>query len=133
MDSTVPGNDLEAFYRRYLQHCNDHLFDQLDAFVHEDVEVNGTWQGLPEYTAGLRQVVQAFPDYHWDLRHLFTDGDWISAHFVDTGTHQGTFMGVAPSSRKVSTQEFSVYRVDHGRIVEVWVAADNLHLLDQLR
>ena len=30
-------------------------------------------------------------------------------------------------------EEFAVYRVDAGKIVEVWVAADNLHLLSQLR
>jgi predicted ester cyclase len=27
---------------------------------------------------------------------------------------------------------FAVYRIDGGKIVEVWVVADNLRLLDQL-
>lgn len=36
-----------------------------------------------------------------------------------------------PSGRLVETQEFAIYRVDGGRIVEVWVSADNLRWLDQ--
>ena len=61
------------------------------------------------------------------------DGCWISAHFLDTGTHRGALLGVPATGRSVSTQEFAVYRVDAGKMVEVWVAADNLHLLDQFR
>jgi hypothetical protein len=32
----------------------------------------------------------------------------------------------------VSLQGFAVYRIGGGRIAEVWVIADNLHLLQQL-
>src|SRR4051812_21101612 len=33
-----------------------------------------------------------------------------TAHFVDTGTHRGAFLGVPASGRSVSTQEFAFYR-----------------------
>ena len=72
------------------------------------------------YVAGLRAVVGAFPDYHWDLRHLLVDGNWLSAHLDDTGTHAGTFLGVPATGRAISTQELAIYRVDSGRIVECW-------------
>ena len=97
--------DLETIYRRYNQLCNAHRFERLGEFV------------APE----------------WDLRHLFVSGAWVSAHFLDTGTHRGTFLGVPATGRKVSTQEFAIYRFEAGRIAEVWVTADNLRLLDQLR
>jgi len=61
------------------------------------------------------------------------DGCWVSAHFIDTGTHRETFLGVPATGRRVATQEFALYRVDRGRIAEVWVTADNLGLLEQLR
>lgn len=123
---------LESFYRRYLQRCNDHQLDQLGEFVAHDVVVNGELQGLQGYVEGLDAVVRAFPDYHWDLRHLLVDGSWLAAHFTDTGTHLGTFLDVPPTGRVVSLQEFAVYRVQGGKIVEVWVTADNLDLLRQL-
>ncbi len=115
---------LEAFYRRYNAACNAHEFDRLGEFVAADVCVNGERQGLAGYVAGLRAVVARFPDYRWDLRHLLIDGDWLAAHFVDTGTHDG---------RAVSTQELALYRIEDGRIAEVFVTADDLSVLEQLR
>jgi predicted ester cyclase len=53
--------ELEALYRRYLQRCNEHRFDELGEFVDEDVEVNGAGQGLRGYAEGLGAVVEAWP------------------------------------------------------------------------
>jgi predicted ester cyclase len=133
MDETTTTRELEAFYRRYNRLCNEHRFDELGTFVAHDVEVNGRTQGLDGYVRGLEAVVRAFPDYRWDLRHLVIDAPVIAAHFVDTGKHEGTFLGVPPTGRSVTTQEFAVYRVAAGRIAQVWVTADNLELLRQLR
>lgn len=126
-------SELESFYRRYNQRCNDHEFELLGDFVADDVEVNGEEQGLPAYVAGLASVARAFPDYRWHLRHLLVDSPWISAHFLDTGTHNGTFLDVPATGRRIKIQEFATYRLAAGKIVEVWVTADNLDLLTQLR
>ena len=121
--------DLKAWYRRYNDVCNDHRFDDLTDFVAADVVVNGEPTGLTAYQEGLGAVVAAFPDYRWDLRHLVVEGAWIAAHFVDTGTHLGTFRGVPPTGAPVTTREFAMYRIADGRIAEVWVTADNAPLL----
>ena len=44
--------------------------------------------------------------------HLLIDGCWLSAYLTDTGTAAG--------NRPVNLQEFAVYRLVGGRIVEVW-------------
>lgn len=124
---------LADWYRRYLERCNEHRFDTLGEFVAQDVIVNDAPQGLPAYVAGLEAVARAFPDYHWELRHLLVDGDVIAAHFTDTGTHRGAFLGVAATGRAVTTTELAVYHVAQERIERVWVAADNATLLAQLR
>jgi predicted ester cyclase len=105
---------------------------RLGEFVASGVQVDGGVQNLPDYIRNLEAVVEAFPDYHWDLQHLLVDGQWVAAHFIDTGTHLGTFLGVQPTGRRVTTQEFAFYRVAADCIVEVWVTADNLHVLQQL-
>jgi len=125
----VNDEALRAWYRRYNEVCNAHRFDELHAYVSRDVVVNGKPQGIDGYVSGLRTVIEAFPDYRWDLRHLVVEGPWIAAHFVDTGTHRGPFRGVAPTGRPVITQEFAMYRLEDGLIAEVWVAADNAALL----
>jgi len=72
-----------------------------------------------------------FPDYRWNLQHLLIDAPWISAHFLDTGSHR-TF-GVPGTGRANTVQEFAAYRLDTNKIAEVWVVADNLHLMSQLQ
>jgi aspartyl-tRNA synthetase len=110
----MADDDLAAFYRRYNACCNEHRFDDLAEFVARDVAVNGTDRGLDAYAEELRVVVRAFPDYRWDLRHLVVDPPWIAAHFTDTGTHRGPFLGVPATGHSVSVQEFACYRVDAG-------------------
>lgn len=124
-------DDLRSLYARYLERCNAHDFDALDAYVARDVRVNDEPIGLDGYVAGLRGVVAAFPDYHWALRHLVVDEPWLAAHFRDAGTHRGEFLGAAASHRRLTTQELALYRIEAGRIAEVWVTADNLALLRQ--
>jgi len=131
-----PPNDrslIRAWYGDYLRHCNAHRFDELDRFVASDVSVNGAQVGLAEYIAGLRAVVDAFADYHWQLHHLLIDGDWLAVHLLDTGTHTGTHAGVASTGRRVHTHEFALYRLNAGHIVEVWVTADDLDVVRQLQ
>jgi predicted ester cyclase len=112
--------ELEAFYRRYLQHCNEHRFGELGEFVGENVEVNGEVLGLQSYAEGLDAVVALVPDYYWDVRHLLVDGCWLSAHLVGTGT--------TAAGQPVGMPEFAIYRVAGGRIVEVWGDLDRTRL-----
>ena len=129
----MTDSELAEFYRRYNACCNEHRIADLGEFVARDVVMNDAEGGFDAYADALAVVVRAFPDYRWDLRHLLVDGSWVAAHFLDTGTHRGTFLGVAPTGRAVTTQEFALYRIEAGRIREVWVTADDLELLEQLR
>ena len=130
---TASPQALKDFYRRYNQSCNEHRFADLGEFVADEVQADGQRRGLPGYIASLEEWVRGFPDYRWDLQHLLVDGSHIAAHFIDTGTHLGRFLDIAPTGRTVTTQEFAIYRVEAGKIAEVWGTADNLGLIDQLR
>lgn len=110
--------ELAAFYETYLSLCNAHRFDELGVFVASDV--NGSTQGLDAYIGGLEEVVEAFPDYHWDLQRLLVDDLWLAARLYGTGTHRGTFRGVAATGRVIRTQELVIYRLAGGKIAECW-------------
>jgi predicted ester cyclase len=97
------------------------------------VKIDGADRGLDAYAAELRAVVRAFPDYGWELPRLVVDAPWIAAHVTETGTHCEAFRGVQATGRSVAVPEFAFYRIDAGRIAEVWGSAFNVHLLEQLR
>jgi predicted ester cyclase len=104
--------ELEAFYARYLQRCNEHRFSELAEFVTDDVEVNDGAMGVAGYGEGLQTVVDTFPDFHWELRHLLVEDGWLSARLVDTGSTR--------DGRSITLQEFAMYRIENGKIAAVW-------------
>jgi predicted ester cyclase len=117
-----------AWYLRYNTICNRHAFDELGPFLRDVVRVNGVDRTAQGYVDDLFVVVNAFPDYRWEIQRILVDDPWIAVHFVDTGTHLGPWRGVPPTGRAVSTDEFAMYRLEQGRIAEVWVTADNARL-----
>ncbi|GAA1144599.1 hypothetical protein GCM10009630_48990 [Kribbella jejuensis] len=104
--------ELERFYRSYLQRCNERRFDELGDFVAAKVDVNGTPCELRSYCEGVQNVVQEYPDFHWELQQLLVDGDWLSVRLVDTYT--------TTAGRAASLQELAMYHVSDGKIVQVW-------------
>ena len=112
--------ELTAFYRRYIERCNAHRFEELGEFVAADVRVKRLRRRAGRVRRGLRAVVEAFPDYHWDLRRLLADGSWLSAHLSNTGTHAGTFREVPATGRTIATMELALYRTEGGKIVGSW-------------
>ena len=60
--------------------------------------------GLPPTKEGtlefFRILRSAFPDLHMDVEDLLASGDKTVARVRGTGTHQGEFMGVAPTGKR---------------------------------
>jgi predicted ester cyclase len=109
-----------ALYERYLTRCNEHRCDELGEFVSEQVSGSGPVDGLAAYIEGVKAVCTAFPDYRWDLQELVVEEDTIAARLIGQGTHTGPFSGIAPTGRRISTQELVIYRVADGKIVRCW-------------
>jgi steroid delta-isomerase-like uncharacterized protein len=55
--------------------------------------------------AGMRA---AFPDLHLSLEDMVTEGDRVAFRGVVSGTHQGAFLGLAPTGKTVSIFAFDV-------------------------
>ena len=48
------------------------------------------------------------------------------------GTHQGELGDIPATGKQVTQSGMSIFRLDNARIVEVWVLADNMSLMQQL-
>ena len=51
---------------------------------------------------------------------LVTDGDLVARRWTMRATHQGPFLGVAPTGRRVTMTGIDVLRVVDGRFTEIW-------------
>jgi len=89
-------------------------------------------RGLRDFRRYVRFVWLAFPDFQNLVEELVAEGDRVAARLTYTGTHRGELMGVAPSGRAVRYEGAALFRIEDGRIAELWVAADRLTVLEQI-
>lgn len=130
--------DNKAVFRRYFEEVlnagNLALVDDLIARGYVSHYPTGyDFGGGPE---GVKQIVSAvrtgFPDVHFTVEDVIAEGDKVVGRWTFRGTHQGDFMGILPTGRKVSVMGIAIYRIARGKIAEAWVAWDSLGLLQQL-
>jgi len=74
-----------------------------------------------EYKRTIAEIKRAFPDYHGADELQIAEGDLVAGRLVFRGTHQGEFMGLAPTGEQWTFEGLSVVRVKDGKIVEDWV------------
>ncbi|WP_165839750.1 ester cyclase [Mycobacterium montefiorense] len=121
-----------SLYLAYLKCCNEHDFDAMTSFYTPTIKVNDAPMDPAAVAAQFAPIVFAFPDWHWEMRHIVVDDDYIAVHFTVTGTHRGVFGGIAATDRRVSISEFTLYRVEGGKFAEVWDLADMGAVLAQI-
>jgi predicted ester cyclase len=59
--------------------------------------------------------------------------DKVAASFVYTGTHGGTYFGIAPTGRPLRFTSCDIFRVQNGLLAEHWGMGDIAGILAQLR
>jgi predicted ester cyclase len=87
-------------------------------------------------TEALKQVwpvlLRAYPDLRVTVEDLIEEGDKVVARNTVTGTHQGEYLGIAPTGRAVTYKEIFICRFVEGRIAEIWGVVDVFSQLRQL-
>ena len=85
---------------------------------------------------GMRIVVAeyraAFPDLALTIDDLVAARDTVAWRFNLRGTHAGSFMGIPPTGRVVTTPGIAIDRLAAGKVAESWVSFDALDLLRQM-
>jgi steroid delta-isomerase-like uncharacterized protein len=123
---------LRSLYLSYLKCCNEHDFDGMASFYTSAIKVNDVPMEPAAVTAQFAPLIAAFPDWHWEMRHIVVDGDYTAVHFTVTGTHRGAFQGIDATDRRVAISEFTLYRVEDGKFAEVWDLTDMEGVMRQI-
>ena len=78
---------------------------------------------------GLRA---AFPDFCPEIHWQVAAGDLVTTYKTYHGPHQGEFLGIPATGKKVSFYTVDAMRVVDGKITEHWGVATLLDLMQQL-
>jgi predicted ester cyclase len=103
----------------------------------DDVVCHDQPAGLPPTLDGLKalfhQMWSSFPDVRVAKRADVAEGDLLAVHLRVSGTHQGEFMGAAPTGNQVEIEAMAFLRFGaKGKVVERWTRLDEVALLTQL-
>jgi steroid delta-isomerase-like uncharacterized protein len=109
------------------------LFEEL----FDDDFVDHTPQpGTTPDKAGVRvlynRLREAFPDFRPEIHWQTVDGDIVTTFKTYHGTHQGDFLGIAPSGKTIQFETVDAMRVRDGKITDHWGVANLYSVLQQL-
>jgi len=86
----------------------------------------------PALKQHIADIEAAFPRYELVADDLIVDGDKVVLRFSWRGTHQGAFMGIPATGRKIDVPGIIIYRLADNKIVEHWMQIDSAALMQQL-
>lgn len=123
---------LETFYRAF----SDQQLDLLDAVCMPD------WQDIPlapgqgPGPAGLKPLIlafaAAFPDIRITLHEMVGTAERVAVRAVITGTHRGTWFGIAPTGRPISMAIHEFHHLQDGKVTHTWHLEDWFGFLNQV-
>lgn len=126
----------KAVVRRFISQAfnagDTAIIDELiatDYVLHGAPKVRGP-EGMKHFVTMYRS---AFPDYACSVDDQIAEDDKVVTRWTMRGTHQGELMGIPPTGKQVTLPGVVVDRLAiNGQLVESWLQADVLGLLQQL-
>lgn len=112
--------DLNGVITDYAPDCKFHGFAPLT------LDVAG-------YKQMMSVLLAAFPNSHFSIDDIIAEGNLVAARHSMQGTHQAEFQGIPPTGKQVTVPAIAIFRLIGGKVTEVWLNADFLGLLQQLR
>jgi steroid delta-isomerase-like uncharacterized protein len=137
MSTSASGEAAKAIVRRNTEEVqgkgNFDVFEELfaDDFVDRTPQPNMT-PDKPGVRGLYKTLRKAFPDFHAVIHWQTVDGEIVTTFKTYHGTHRGTFLGVAPTGRKIDFKTVDAMRVHNGKITEHWGVANLFSLMQQL-
>ena len=132
----MPKDTNIAAQEKFAEGVNSGNFDVFDEVVAPDVVDHdpAPEQGPgPQRFKDMFQTMRAaFPDLQVTPEHMTATEDDVALAYTITGTHQGDFLGVAPTGRSITARGVQIGRFENGRLAERWGSSDQLSILQQI-
>jgi len=131
---TTTEDENAAIARRWHEDViTNHDLTVLDEILAPDADHDSaTFTDNPGPRAVLGALLSGFPDVRHTIEAVITEGDLVVIRYRATGTHEGEFQGHAPTGKPVTWTGINIYRVECGRIAEIWSEIDALGRIAQL-
>jgi steroid delta-isomerase-like uncharacterized protein len=104
----------------------------IETFVELD-PLPGQAQGREGLKEVIRQMRSAFPDLRWIVDEMVAEGDKVCFPASTwSGTHEGAFLGVPATGRRITVKGMVVDRLVAGKMADSRILMDALGMMQQL-
>jgi steroid delta-isomerase-like uncharacterized protein len=86
-------------------------------------------QGINDVVTACRA---AFEHLNVTVEDMVAEGNKVTARFTARGIHKGQFMGLPPTGKPITMTGIEIFRIENGKITELWGEANLLGLMQQL-
>ncbi|WP_158816494.1 ester cyclase [Methylocapsa sp. S129] len=125
--ATLNAHDIDAFAALFSDAYVNH---QTSAAAPPPAAGATPKQGTVAFFAGR---LKGMPDLSVAIEALVASEDKVAASFVYSGTHQGVYLGVPPTGKKLRFTSCDIFRVSDGLIAEHWGMGDIAGALAQMK
>jgi len=130
--------DARALVTRFVAAANARDYEQLDQLLapefvrHSQATPSVDVRSAEDMKRFLAEDAGTFPDGHVTLDRMIEEGDRVAFQGTYSGTQAGPMGPFPATGRSVRVEVSGSFRVDHGRIAELWIVWDNVAVLSQL-
>jgi predicted ester cyclase len=94
--------------------------------------INDTSTGENPSVEDIKNFLSVFPDAEVKIEDIFSSGDKAVYRWTGSGTHQGEFLGIAPTGKRVTIEGITIARIENGQVVETWRQFEFMGALEAL-
>ncbi len=122
---------LDAFTEDYWNKQNMAAFEKYftSDFIYHSAEGD---MNAEQYKGLSRAYFIAFPDLNITTDYLVAEGDKVVKVWTANSTHKGELMGIPATGKRIVVKGIEMFRIQDGKIAELWASMDNLGMLQQL-
>lgn len=134
----MPADENKALIRRFYEEVwdrgnTDFAYEVFaDDYVRHDLRPTDPPAG-PE---GQKKIADdfrsAFPDLKVTVDLVVGGDDYVVGRWTASGTHLGSWAGLAPTGRHATFSAANIFRFENGKVVEIWNHRDDFGLFEQI-
>jgi predicted ester cyclase len=125
------GKFWDAYWSKADKSAAEEIFDP----GLRDLDPNwpkGAEGGIPAMLEKNDFYYGGFPDLTCTVLKQLVVDDHVVSHWQASGTHQGEFVGLAPTGKSMTMEGISIFTCRNGKIVEQIISYDVLGMLRQI-
>jgi steroid delta-isomerase-like uncharacterized protein len=124
---------IRRLIEEFINQGNTAVATELVAEDHVALEPSpGHQPGRAGLLTTIARMRTAFPDLQYTIEDMVAEGDKVAVYFVWRGTHQGEFLGIPPTGKRVAVPCMGFDYCVAGQCKKSRILMDTMSLMRQL-